>query len=57
MGGFLSAILGIVVFGGFLFLLWRGMSDVNRRMDNPQARPVAPDIVDREKEHESDRPG
>ena len=44
---FLSPILGIVVFGGMLFFLWRGMSDTNRRLDDPNQRMAGPDVTGR----------
>lgn len=42
-----SAILGILVFGAMLVLLYMGMRDINRRMDDPSRRPVPRDAVDR----------
>ena len=42
-----SAILGILVFGAMLVLLFMGMREVNSRLDNPQRRTMPRDVADR----------
>lgn len=48
-----SAILGILVFGAMLVLLFMGMRQVNSRLDDPQRRTMPRDAADRA--HEPNR--
>lgn len=47
LGGWLPAILGLLVFGAMLFYVLSARGHVHKRMDNPQARIMPRDIADR----------
>ena len=50
---FLSLILGIVVFGGLLYFLWRGMSATNKQLDDSSRRTASSDMTGRSSETRS----
>lgn len=50
LGGWLPAILGILVFGAMLFYLLSARSQVHKRLDDPRARTAPRDPADRARE-------
>lgn len=47
LGGWLPALLGLLVFGAMLVVLWRARSGVHRRLEDPRKRTAPRDSADR----------
>ena len=48
-----SLLLGIIVLGGLLALVLWAKRGVDKGIDNPRARPVGRDVVDRQEDRSS----
>jgi hypothetical protein len=46
----ISAILGIIVFGAMLALLYLAMKETNKRLDSSSRRTMPPDAADKAKD-------